>query len=448
MNSLKTSSTTGPGRLGVWIVAAVALRLVLMPFTLHGDLLFVNYFPYHLSYLGVWDIYGYFGDHYVRQYGYSYYAPMVYYLVGFFQCAFKSLSPSFAALMQNIHTHLYAYSPLTPAECLRPFAGPEAWRLVAVMKLPYFLADILCVALIARVFGTSDRKKAVLLWLWNPVLVFSVYIFGQYRIYPALFLWLVIFLVQKGRREWACICLGLMCLMDNFPWILLLPSVVILGRNRPERVRLAALVLLPFFVIFVPLYVSSQGFVFYAYFAPIYGVAVRQSLTLHFAPQVALAAKALLAAGYTRLLFLLFSGHWPISGIDDKARVAFFIRLNAAILFLFYATSQTLVHYFMWVLPFLVFLQVFEDHRFYRLSWLLMLCLFLFNLDTRSLNAGLLLPILLEKAMEIPSLHEVMGRFLPWGSVVAFSRLLFSAVCLYLAWALMAREMRPEIKNA
>ena len=44
---------------------AALVRLVLMPITMHSDLLFTNYFPHFLSDQGVWDIYGHFEDHYL-----------------------------------------------------------------------------------------------------------------------------------------------------------------------------------------------------------------------------------------------------------------------------------------------------------------------------------------------------------------------------------------------
>src|SRR3989338_8311250 len=91
------------------ITVALFIRLALMPFTLHGDLIFTNYFPYFLSHHGVWDIYGYFGDHFIQRSGYSFYAPLVYYVVGFSQWIFKILCPwlGFDDWMAGVHAVFY-----------------------------------------------------------------------------------------------------------------------------------------------------------------------------------------------------------------------------------------------------------------------------------------------------------------------------------------------------
>jgi len=79
-------------------VPALLIRLILMTITLHGDLLFIHHFPAFLSYHAIWDVYGYFGDYYLS-YGFTYYPPLIYFLMAFSQVAVGGLNPDFGVFM-------------------------------------------------------------------------------------------------------------------------------------------------------------------------------------------------------------------------------------------------------------------------------------------------------------------------------------------------------------
>ncbi len=116
------------------------LRLGLMPTAVHSDLLYVHYFPSFFSQKGVWDVYGYFGDHYLSH-GYTYYPPLVYYLVGFGQWILSPFTGGFGLFMNQVHELMFNFSSAPLEEYLRLVDRWNLMRFIFFMKLPYLLAD-------------------------------------------------------------------------------------------------------------------------------------------------------------------------------------------------------------------------------------------------------------------------------------------------------------------
>src|SRR4051812_26192355 len=103
------ASDSGPGRLTAWIAAGFLVRLALMPVGLHGDLLFIHYFPFFLSHRGIGDIYGFFGPHYLEQ-GFTYYGPGLYYGMALAQTLIRFAEGAFSPLMARFHEQLWSGS--------------------------------------------------------------------------------------------------------------------------------------------------------------------------------------------------------------------------------------------------------------------------------------------------------------------------------------------------
>ena len=431
-------------------LGALLLRLVLMPVTMHSDLLFTNYFPHFLGSRGVWDIYGYFGGHYLSREGHAYYAPLVYYLTGFAQMILRPVNPGFDAFMEHAHRLMFDRLAGSIVDFIEPFSLRQRLQFVFMMKLPYLAAEGGCLFFIIRVFKHSgrERERALFFWLWNPVLIFSIYIFGTYRIYPALATWALIYFALKDRKVCSAVCLGFLCLMDNFPWFLFLPLLLVLGKDWRERAALGFIAILVFGVVFAPLYFHSHGFVKYAYAAPVLMKAASQGLTGGTPPTVTLAVKAVFGLLYAGLLLKLFShSRGSLKIMDASQRTELVVWVSASVLLAFYSSFQTLTHYFMWVLPFFVIIQVEGEPWKPAFTWGLIGLLFLFNLDTRTLNLGLLLPLDPAYFLSKPSLHEAMDRWLPWGKVVAAARVLFSLLCLELVRRIFLLKIRPLLEG-
>ncbi len=426
---------------------ALAVRLCLMPITLHGDLIFIHYFPHFFSYHGVLDIYGYFGDHFIKMVGTTYYQPLVYYAIGIFQWFLRPINPEFLSFMNLVHERAYSGTSYELSGYLAFFSRHQIFWMIFLMKLPYLAAEIACWAIAPRLFSSQEEKGRVLkLFLWSPVIIFSSYVLGQYRIFSVLAMLLSIFALQRGNKAFSGIMYAMVCLMENYA-VLLLPfmALVIRGPLR-ERLRWWIGAALCLAAVLVPLFILSKGYVLGAYFSPrLLRAASARTIFNHFAGPVNLACKAIWGLSYAVIfIFLLKSVRRQDKPVVERE---LFIFVPLMLLMILYATSITSVHYLMWSLPFLIIVQIWREPWKPVLTWVFVALAFLFNLDGRAMNLALFLPLDPHVFSSAPSLHEVLAQFLPWGKIIAMARLSFSLVCLYFAWKLWQVEVRPRLER-
>ncbi len=397
-----------------------------MPLVLHGDLIFIQYFPWHWSYRGVQDIYGHFADTFLKQ-GFTYYHPMVFWITGLWQMITRPLAAGFDSWMQRADGLMGAASPRGILDYLDGFAQIDVIRWLFLAKLLYLIADLLCWPLVRAIArrdpGLRGLERA---WLFHPVLLFSIFAFGQYRILPALAVWASAALLQRDRKTLAALAFGCVLLLDNFGLLILLPTVLTWADGWRERARLLATMLAPAVAVLAPWALISKGYVLACYFSPVVQRASMQGIFRGLTPESALAFKALFAC----LWVWVVAACWRGGARTPAERLILWASASSAVLLALYATSTTMIHYFMWVLAFWILVRV---SGILRPGWLAAATvglLFLFNLDSREMNLALM--VHLDPALaEAPSLHELMDRYMPWGKCVALARLTFSVICLF-----------------
>ena len=429
----------------VFIVLGLALRLILMPVTLHADMVFVHYFPSYLSGRGVWDIYGYFGSRFTEMFGLSYYPPLTYYLTAFFQFLLKPVNPDLIAWLNGFHEASVAGAQEGVVHFLSGLPVSKTLWIIFWMKFPYLVAEIACFAAVFNFFKSPDEKKRLTaLWLLNPVLIFSSYVFGQYRIFPFLFMSLSALMLSRDRKGLSGIFYGFACLMDNYAVLLFLFMFFISGEKTRQKIRWASGVIFTVVAVLVPLYFSSGGQVLNAYFSPhLLRTAVARGIFNHHLAIVNPICKIIFLGSYGWIFFRLATKK---KNPDKACQSDLFIYVPASLLFILYATMITSVHYLMWCFPFLFIIQVRGEPWRPFWTWCLTGLLFLFNLDGRSLNMGLFAPLNPVYFSSLPSLHELMSHFLPWGKVIVLARFIFSGICLYFAAALWKARIEPALK--
>ena len=119
--------------------------------------------------------------------------------------------------------------------------------LLFLLKLPYVIADILCLVFLTKLFPDSRRKRlATVLWLVNPFVLYSAYLMGQFDIFIALFFILAIYAFHKDRNSLAAVCLGISAGFKPFS-LVMLPFVT---RSRWKSIFLGVgtygLIILPY----------------------------------------------------------------------------------------------------------------------------------------------------------------------------------------------------------
>lgn len=124
-----------------------------------------------------------------------------------------------------------------------------------LFKLLYLLIDLAVVYLLWRWFVQPLMQKAssaakgklllALYWL-NPLLIFAVYIFGRYEVIPALFLLLTIWLIKENKLLLSAVSLGLL-IVARSSFVILIPIFLILyGKRWWEKALMGIITVIPY----------------------------------------------------------------------------------------------------------------------------------------------------------------------------------------------------------
>lgn len=247
-----------------WLLVGLLIRLSVMPFTMHPDLIFLEYFPSLLAYHGVVDVYGYLKAHHLQSIqaeGWFYYPPLTYFTIGAGQWVCRPLMPLFepwiTALGGIMTTTTSAVEPY-----LQDVDTPHLMRHLFLLKLPYLAFDMVAAALVLRV-RMDDRARlwAFKAWMLNPVTLYSCFMAGRFEIIPACLLLASVVMAEAARRTASGVWLGLATACNTIPGLCLPALCLGAARTVRERVRVVVAAAIPYALLFVPLYVSSQGFV-------------------------------------------------------------------------------------------------------------------------------------------------------------------------------------------
>jgi len=221
------------------IVAGVIFRLFLMAFLYHPDLK-SQYFHGQFLSQGIINIYDYLNNNRFKL-GYSdsfNYPPLAYFFFG----------------SQYSISHLLLGQQLT--DWINDWGADHLYRpgiflILLTLKFPYLLADLLLLYFLIKI-ETHNSKLITILWLYNPVSWYAIYITGQFDILPALTTVLCLFFIGRNKYLLAGFMLGLGAALKTYP-ILLLPGLFIIAPKLRDKFGLVAmglgLWLLGFFIL-------------------------------------------------------------------------------------------------------------------------------------------------------------------------------------------------------
>lgn len=118
------------------------------------------------------------------------------------------------------------------------FAGDnQVFRMLSVIKFPYFIFDLACAFLLLRF--TKDTKtnlKVFKHWMINPVVIFVTYIFARFDVVPLFITILALYFAMKDRKYISIFLLVISIVMRFFP-VLILPFLIIyLAKSKKDYV--------------------------------------------------------------------------------------------------------------------------------------------------------------------------------------------------------------------
>jgi hypothetical protein len=402
-----------------WVVLAFAIRIFLMPITLHPDIWALSFAEHLLGFRGIVNIYDYLGN-----------------------------LPSDSLLSQNYGTNFFTYPPLAYFSfgffgfLLRPFFDRELLfnlaenlpnileasslgRHLFLMKLPYLFFDLGILFLLVGLFKEPKKKVlAGLLWLYNPLAFYTPYMIGQFDLIPVFFSILALFLAKKEKTGWAAFCLGVGGAYKMFP-LFFLPFLAAAEGNFKKRLKIFTIGLLPYLASILP-FIGSSFF--------------RQVVLFSNQSQKIFFAKVPISGAEGLSLFLV--AYLFLFGMAIMKKAPLWHWFLAVMMLLFSVTHYH-PQWFLWLTPFLIIFAV----EFWSLAFLPLMLYFgwlgLTLLFEPSLSVSLFAPVS-PSLKEIIPLSETLGQKTDVFQFKSLVRSLTAGVSLIIFFALSKCEPKDN----
>ena len=392
------------------LVLGLIIRLVLMPITLHPDIWAVSFAQNIFAFKGIINIYDYLGNLPVDSvlavnYGRNFftYPPLAYFTLGFFGLLLK---PLFNA---DFFINLAANLPNILDD------GRLFWHLF-LTKLPYLFFDFGILFLLNDYFQEEKKKKlAVMLWIFNPVVLYTSYMIGQFDIIPVFFTVLSLYLAKRKKIYWSVFYLGIGGAFKMYPLFFLPFLAFSEGKKIKDIFKILLVGALPYFLSILP-FLGSVNF--------------RQTVLLSNQSQKMLFAKMPVSgAEYLSVFVVLYIF---LAGISFLKKIELW-KWFLAVLLLFFSVTHYHPQWFLWLSPFLVFFWVdYPRFRIFPVSlffcWFLILLLF-----EPSLSVSLFAPISYS-LNEVMPLSDFLSRYYDVFQLKSIIRSIFAGVSLFIFW--------------
>ncbi len=385
-----------------WLAAGLLLRFILMPLAAHSDLLSI-YQRANLILAGASE------------------GPSINLL--------NSVHAGFLWLIRPLipYQSLWGGLPdtsLAVSEWLGFINTTGVFRTLFLLKVPYLAFELLALWALLSLVEPAKAPRTTAFWMFNPVVIFSTYIFGRFDIIIVWLLLSALLLAKKERPHLAVLTLGVAALVRVFPIILVLPFAFILKERWTDRLRLAAIGGLPLLVS-MSIGRSSVHFGTVRDFAGMPHLEYPLAMKFFLYGQDNLYIFVFL---YSLIIMSLYIH--PRFGFENLKRFCFYVMLT------FFATSFFHPHYLIWLIPFIAFYidvpRLLPLHGVQVSAWII----YTFQWG-RSLAGYLIASISPAFFWAIASPGEWIGRYYPADQLVGLGRSLFSAACLaliYLVW--------------
>lgn len=120
----------------------------------------------------------------------------------------------------------------------------NVFTVLALFKGLYLVFDLVCMFLVLRLSFDNDpegRLNVFKFWMFNPVVIFVLYIFARHDIIGVCVMIAALILAKKGRKYWAIIALAIAIALRFFPIMILLPLIIYLARSKKDYIALSAI---------------------------------------------------------------------------------------------------------------------------------------------------------------------------------------------------------------
>ncbi len=340
-----------------WILLAILVRLILMPFFTHSDLLSV----YQRANL-------------ILESG----KPFSIFSINGLHALFLFLIKPF---LINVAWPPKEIVSLEFANWYNFISSPNIFRTLFLFKLPYFIFEVLGFITLANLLKNKPyQKKALLFWLFNPVIIFSTYIFGRFDMIAIFFVLGALYLFKKHKLYFSIAVLAIAAILRYYP-LFFVPVFLLMSRQN-NRLKLSGTFMLSASFLFVLNYLLKIdlepakkiiGMVSPSYFPFTFKIHILSNDVIY-----------IFVVSVTLLLIYAY--------LNIKPSFDNLLKMSLALLMTFFAFSYFHPHYFIWVVPFVALLIY--DQKIIGLYWLQVVAWSVFILKWgNDLTTSLLMPL-------------------------------------------------------
>lgn len=395
-----------------WILFGIILRLIVMPISVHGDLILSNWVS-GLVAIGHYNLYLYLSDVYQATYT-SYpspYPPAYYYLIA-----------GWLSILNNFHL-------ISLSAWESPWAIDNLNRSIFLFKIPLLIFDLLTGYVLIQMVDKQYRKLILILWLLCPVTIFVSYMFGQFDIIPTFFVVLALYYAKRALDEKnldsrlnsyaviSMLALGIGACLKHYPFLLLLPFIIIIGKkNIKKAIPLSLLGISPY-ILSILFFVKSEAF--------------RRAVLLFPENQWILNFFFDIGLGHVFYVFLIgyFALLFYILYINKEISFDVLFKSCFAILTLFFITTLWLPQWYVWIMPFVI-LVITRYQNLLRL-YFVQIAFFSFYILWwgNFLGAGLFSPIN-PIFNDFQGINEIISSIYPYNKLLGIFYTLFIVISL------------------
>jgi hypothetical protein len=405
---------------GLWI-AAVLIRLALMPFTLHMDAYQIYSRAAEAAYGGEW--FGWTGQIVIQT------------VHNVWLLLIRPLLPDSSAIWSPTASEAGVGASM---EDYRRFLGYEhVHRAIFLMKVPYVVADLACAYVLTRLVAPARRLAVAAFWLLNPLVIYATAVFGRHDVLAILLVLLSLLAARRATdagRLAGLLLLGVATLMRFFP-IVLVPYYLLAFR-RSRRQLVAAVAILGGLWAGVEL-------------AGIIGTGESPTLEIldtheHF--------QNWLDAG-VRLRFDDFIFFFPLAyllglwwAVERGVEPDEYPRVAAAVMLLLFGLTFFHPHWSIWLVPFLA-LTIASSRRMVVYHALQVVALGVYFMQWGSWTTWeLLRPSIGERVASLPDPYEAIAARIEPRQLFGTFRSALTAISLWMAWKIIEplRERRDR----
>ena len=318
-----------------------------------------------------------------------------------------------------------------PADYTRFLDYSHLSRALFLMKLPYFVADLVTGYLLTRFVAPCWRRRVLALWLLNPIVIFVSAVFGRHDSLAVCLVMLSALLALRGRRYLGMIFLGIGATARFFPAFLAPFYAVAFRRTKRELALLIGGLAAFWLVIEVSMLILT-------------GTSPTLTLLNRY-PHVEYLFDMKLAPGIGGTLFLFPFGYlilllWFID--RESYQPEAYIPIAAATMLLLFGLTHFHPQYAIWIVPFLV-LTIYRDGRLIacHAAQIVLLALFTVQFGS-SATWDLFQPLAGNSLNSLPDPMNIVGAFLPIDIYLGLVRTLFTALSLWMAFVIL-RQAKP-----